>query len=141
MRVPDGAFTVTRVSLVRLPLKRPAMRTTGNGSMNLSFVSGDGVVPLPVVPPAVNVPLPGPLGVTRTHGLPASAPVGSEYGFFLIGAVGSETANAGGCPFSVTVSRARSVYPASASRTRYWRSQAPATRVQPVPAVLQRSQS
>ena len=62
MRAPRGALTVTRVSFVRLPLKRPEMRTIGNGSMKLSEVSGAGVVPGPVGPPDVNVPWPGPVG-------------------------------------------------------------------------------
>src|SRR5215213_4645007 len=109
MRVPAGALTETRVSFVRAPLKRPAMRTTGNGSMKASWVSGAGVVPTPVAPPEVNVPWPGPVGVTITHVPPESPPPGSEYGFLTTTAVGADTAIAGGWPDSVTVRRARRV--------------------------------
>src|SRR3954462_3887477 len=63
-RVPRGVLTVTRVSVVRVPLKRPAMRITGNGLMNESVVPGVGSEPPPVWVPELNVPLPGPVGVT-----------------------------------------------------------------------------
>ncbi len=63
-RVPFGVLTVMRVSVVRVPLKRPAMRMTGNGLMNESVVAGAGVDPPPVWVPELKVPLPGPVGVT-----------------------------------------------------------------------------
>src|SRR3954462_15984772 len=65
--VPRGVLTVTRVSVVRVPLKRPAMRIAGNGLMNESVVIGAGSAPAPVCVPEVNVPCPGPVGVTSTH--------------------------------------------------------------------------
>src|SRR5215207_10455800 len=64
IRVPFGALTLTRVNVVRLPLKRPAMRTTGNGSMNGREVSAAGSDPAPTWVPELNVPWPGPVVVT-----------------------------------------------------------------------------
>src|SRR4051794_16489696 len=63
-RVPRGVLTVTRVSVVRVPLNRPATRITGNGLMNGRSVPGVGLDPPPVWMPELNVPFPGPVGVT-----------------------------------------------------------------------------
>ena len=79
-RVPFGVLTVTRVSVVRVPLKRPAMRMTGNGLMNESVVAAGGVDPPPVWVPELNVPLPGPVGVTFMQ-VSLSPTFGIPYGF------------------------------------------------------------
>src|SRR5262245_53517860 len=96
IRAPRGAPTGTFVSFGRLPLKRPAILTTGNGLMKSSVVSGGGVVPAGVCVPESNVPVVLGLsgsGLTSTHVL-GSVVGGIEYGLRVMTIVGSESAAA-----------------------------------------------
>ena len=76
------------------------------------------MVPGPVWPPEVNVPCPGPVGVTSTQVSLGVAGVGIEYGLLTTISVGAEIAGVASAGRArVTVSRTRSVCPESASLT------------------------
>jgi hypothetical protein len=137
-RVPRGVLTVTRVSVVRVPLKRPAMRITGNGLINGSVVPGVGSDPPPVWVPDVNVPLPGPVGVTCVQ--VSLSPTFGRYGSGTTTAVGSESADVVWPPASVTVSRTCNRLLSSAERTVYSRPQAPVMPAQLDKVASQRNQ-